>query len=245
MPTNRVAENVFGTLGTICWTAQLTPQIWKSFREKSTQGLSEWLVLCWGISGAFLGVYAIVQNLNVPLIVQPQSFALLCLISWGQCQYYSSTRPKYVSFIMTVAAIAVSGGFEAGMVYIIRPSSNERAMQFFGIFSSVLLALGLCIQYYEIYQRREVVGLSITFITVDCLGGVFLDLSLAFKPDFDIIAAISYTLVVVMDGLVILAAITLNPRARRRRQRLEEADNRTDVISPQAPGIVPSTMSQR
>jgi hypothetical protein len=57
------------------------------------------------------------------------------------------------------------------MVFAIRPSANDQAIQFFGIFSSVLLALGLGAQYYEIYQRREVVGVSITFMTVDCLGG--------------------------------------------------------------------------
>jgi len=246
MPANRVAENVFGTLGTICWTAQLVPQVWKSYREKSTQGLSEWLVLCWAISGGFFGVYAVVQNLNIPLIIQPQLFGLLCLISWGQCHYYSSTRPKYVSFIIAVAVIAALGGFEVGMVFAIKPSLNDRAIQFFGIFSSVLLALGLVTQYYEIYQRREVVGLSIAFMTVDCLGGVFSDLSLAFKPKFDTIAAITYTVVVVMDGLVILAAIILNPRARRRRRRLEEADNRANANSPEASGTaVPLTSSQR
>jgi uncharacterized protein with PQ loop repeat len=67
--------------------------------------------------------------------------------------------------------IAVLGGFEVGMVFAIRPSLNDRAIQFFGIFSSVLLSLGLVTQYYEIYQRREVVGLSIAFMTVDFLGG--------------------------------------------------------------------------
>ncbi|KAJ7911124.1 hypothetical protein B0H13DRAFT_2251184 [Mycena leptocephala] len=228
MLANRVAENVFGTLGTICWTAQLVPQVWKSYREKSTRGLSEWLVLCWGVSGGFFGVYAVVQNLNIPLIVQPQPFGLLCLISWGQCHYYSSTRPKYVSLIIAVVVIAVLGGFEVGMVFAIRPSLNNRAIQFFGIFSSVLLSLGLVTQYYEIYQRREVVGLSIAFMTVDFFGGVFSDLSLAFKPEFDTIAAITYSLVIVMDGVVILAAIVLNPRARRRRQRLEDAITRNN-----------------
>lgn len=62
MPTNSVAENVFGTLGesfvsfqifisidvyslgTICWSGQILPQIWKSYREKSTEGLSHWLM---------------------------------------------------------------------------------------------------------------------------------------------------------------------------------------------------------
>ena len=31
-------------LGTICWTVQLIPQVWKSWRAKSTEGLSHWLV---------------------------------------------------------------------------------------------------------------------------------------------------------------------------------------------------------
>ncbi|KAJ7165584.1 PQ loop repeat-domain-containing protein [Mycena crocata] len=244
MPTNRVAENVLGTLGTICWTAQLVPQVWKSYREKSTTGLSEWLVLCWGVSGGFFGVYAVIQDLNVPLILQPQLFALLCLISWGQCQYYGSGRPKYISFVIAVAAIAALGGFETAMVFAIRPSLNTRAIQFFGILSSVLLSLGLVTQYYEIYQRSEVVGLSITFMTVDFLGGVFSDLSLAFKSEFDTIAAITYSLVVVMDGVVIIAAIILNPRARRRRQLAESQDGATydsglaNTTTPETPAIL-------
>ena len=66
MPANPVAENVLGTMGgslsvskfrapahpllvlvsagTICWTVQLVPQVWKSWRTKSTEGLSEYLV---------------------------------------------------------------------------------------------------------------------------------------------------------------------------------------------------------
>ena len=35
------------------------------------------------------------------------------------------------------------------------------------------------------------------FMTVDALGGVFNDLSLAFKGDFDVVAGITYSLVVV------------------------------------------------
>ncbi|KAJ6473206.1 PQ-loop-domain-containing protein [Mycena sanguinolenta] len=240
MLTNRVAENVFGTLGTICWTVQLVPQVWKSYRDKSTQGLSEWMVLCWAISGGFFGVYVIDEDLNIPLILQPQLSSFLCLVSWGQCQYYGSTRPHYVSFIMSVVVILALGGFEVGMVFATRPSSNEQAIQFFGIFSSVLIALGLLTQYYEIYQRREVVGVSILFMAVDCAGGVFSDLSLIFKPKFDGIAAITYTLVIVMDGLVILAAMVLNPRARKRRLRLEEA-NRTNLTSPEEPRTVQLT----
>ena len=38
----------------------------------------------WAISGPFLGVYVVVQNLNIPLILQPQIFAFLCAVSWTQ-----------------------------------------------------------------------------------------------------------------------------------------------------------------
>lgn len=47
-------------------------------------------------------------------------------------------------------------------------------------------------------MHSEVVGISVPFMVVDMLGGVFSDLSLVFKPPpFNTIAAISYSLVVV------------------------------------------------
>lgn len=38
----------------------------------------------WGLSGAPLGVYVIVQDLNIPLIIQPHAFAALSILSWAQ-----------------------------------------------------------------------------------------------------------------------------------------------------------------
>ena len=38
----------------------------------------------WSIAALPLGIYVIVQDLNVPLIVQPQLFALFTLCSWAQ-----------------------------------------------------------------------------------------------------------------------------------------------------------------
>lgn len=63
MPVNAVAENVLGTVGkkplclnwngdayssrvlpgTVCWMTQLLPQVWKSWKDKSTEGLSHYL----------------------------------------------------------------------------------------------------------------------------------------------------------------------------------------------------------
>lgn len=51
--------------------------------------------LLWGISAVFLGVYVVVQNLNIPLILQPQLFGTLCLISWGQVCPFEKFRRAY------------------------------------------------------------------------------------------------------------------------------------------------------
>ena len=68
--------------------------------------------------------------------------------------------------------------------------------------STPLILASFCSpQYYEIYKYKEVIGISILFISVDLMGGVFNDLSLAFKEDFDIVAGVTYSLVVVRVAL--------------------------------------------
>ena len=74
--------------------------------------------------------------------------------------------------------------YDVGMVFAVRPSyrrGNNRGVQFFGIMSSVLIAIGLLPQYYEIYRHGEVVGISIPFMAVDCLGGKFLPTNVVLK----------------------------------------------------------------
>lgn len=46
------------------------------------------------------------------------------------------------------------------------------------------------------------------FMTIDMLGGVFNDLSLAFKEKFIVLASITYTLVVVSAKVVFRASAT-------------------------------------
>jgi hypothetical protein len=53
-------------------------------------------------------------------------------------------------------------------------------------------------------------------MAVDAAGGVFNDLSLVFEAaPFNAPAAAAYSIVVVMDAAVLLAAAVLNPRAAR------------------------------
>ncbi|KAK3080433.1 hypothetical protein LTS18_001435, partial [Coniosporium uncinatum] len=83
-----LAASVLGTIGTVFWCIQLCPQIWTNFRTKSTVGLPSTMMLMWAWCGLPFGVYAILQNLNIPLQVQPQCFCTLCMVTWGQCMVY-------------------------------------------------------------------------------------------------------------------------------------------------------------
>lgn len=77
---------------------------------------------------------------------------------------------------MVVALFAVLGGFQGAVISVIQPiypenAHADRAIQFFGIFSAVLISLSLLPQYYEIYKHKEVIGISILFMLIDLLGG--------------------------------------------------------------------------
>lgn len=89
-------------------------------------------------------------------------------------------------------------------------------------------------QFYKIYQLREVVGISFTLLSIDITGAIFSILSLLFRAKADVPAIVSpsypalmlplttkvtFALVVVQNGLVMLLALILNPRARARRAK--------------------------
>jgi len=220
MVINKVAENVFGAIGMICWAVEPIPQIWKSYRSKSTDGLSMWLVLTWGMSGTLRSIYLIVQNVNIPLILQPQIVSLLFAISWAQCLLYGHKWPLKRCVLGCAALIALSAGFEVAMIYVAKHlamKGNTIPLKFFSITSSVITALGLLPQYWEIYKRKEVIGLSLAFMAVDIGGGVFSILSLVFKKKFDVLASLVFIIIVVMVTVIMIAALVLNPIARRKR----------------------------
>lgn len=67
-----------------------------------------------------LGIYAIVQDLNVPLIVQPQLFGLFSLLSWGQCMYYGAARSRQWCVVVLGSTLVVWGALEAALVFALR-----------------------------------------------------------------------------------------------------------------------------
>lgn len=250
MKENYAVENALGTIGAVLWMIQNIPQVIKSYREKSTKGLSASLMLwvklvalichvvfwawhkgksIWALGTVIHGAYIVAQNFSIPLQVQPQVFAALATVSWCQCLHYDrgySVKSVWAIFIVLCGIFA---GFEVGSVYALwvrfyrsirsfdwiadirwvgirRDNETEwngqswcmgiSLLSFWPLgyceSSNTVLPVRLCWriverpQYWEIYKYREVIGISMLFMAIDILGGVFSFLSLLFRKDLDI-----------------------------------------------------------
>jgi hypothetical protein len=127
-------------------------------------------MLIWTMAAFFLGVYNILQDINIALIVQPQSFGFFGAMCWAQCLYYGDgpdlepggehyvdpkrKRRKPTSLKKTclifIGYLLLAAAFESGSVFILRatakgspPHPNQAGVQFFGITAAVLVSLGL------------------------------------------------------------------------------------------------------
>ncbi|POY73529.1 hypothetical protein BMF94_3466 [Rhodotorula taiwanensis] len=205
---------------------QLVPQVWMNYRRKTTEGLSALLCVCWCASGACLGIYAIVENINIPIIVQPHCYGGLCAVMLCQKLYYDRKWTIWGALGAFAAYGVATAGFEVGMVYASRHVEhhlhNNGLTMTWGILSDIFLVLGFVPQFYEIYKVKKVHALSYMFLFMDSLGAVFSILSLAFKSNLDVIAFIGYLAVLILEIVIVLLALVLNPRARRREAALAE-----------------------
>lgn len=219
---NAVAANVLGTAGAVCWSVQvsirymlrdychpnrqprdlerltsqkLIPQIIINYRRHNTVGLQPAMMVLWALAGLPLGVYNIVGDFNVALQVQPQILTLLSLITWAQCQYYSSGwRVMNATFAVTVIG-AIMGGVELGLVFALRKAKRDNIewpMTFMAVLSAVLLAAGVLSHYWDIYKTRSVRGISFLFVGIDALGDLTSLLSVFCQPRLDILGLIIY-----------------------------------------------------
>lgn len=190
------SANVLGTIGTICWCIQLLPQIYRSHRTKSTVGLPPAMMLLWSTCAVPFGVYAIVQNFNLPLQIQPQCFCLLCLVSWGQCMYYSRKWKARNVVLVCTAILGVDGGLQTLLVWAVRKAyygrGQEWPMTLIGVLAFVFLIAGYFPIPFELMKRRgRVVGIDFLFLAMDWLGAFF---SLVSLGTLDLLAGIAIPL---------------------------------------------------
>ncbi|RSL49681.1 hypothetical protein CEP54_012308 [Fusarium duplospermum] len=201
---NPVAANILGTAGAVCWATQII----KNYRRDSTDGLHPLMYLSWAFAGIPLGVYNVVQNLNVALQVQPHVLIFLSLVTWSQCKYYGDKWTLTKILAVCVATASIISGVEAGLYFALRHAWEreiEWPMTLMAVLAAVLLACGVLRYYWEIYKSRFVKGISFLFVFIDAGGDVVSILALVFAPRIDILGIIIYSVEVALwTGIGIL-----------------------------------------
>ncbi|KAI4195113.1 MAG: hypothetical protein LQ350_007391 [Teloschistes chrysophthalmus] len=218
--------NVLGTIGTVFWCVQLIPQVWRNYRTKSTEGLPAMMMFLWSACSVPFGVYAIVQNFNIPIMVQPQCFGLLCLITWGQCLIYGR-KWRTTTITLLLALIALFAGLQTLLVFLIRPAYHRGTswpVTLVGVIAAVLLISGYIPVPFEILKRRgRVVGIDFGFLTIDWLGAFFSLMAIATQNSVDVLGVVMYSVCAAIEaGIFISQAIWLL-RTRSIRRRAKEA----------------------
>ncbi|KAF9917592.1 hypothetical protein BX616_000530 [Lobosporangium transversale] len=216
MPTAKVVlENVFGMLGIIFWSFQLLPQVIDNYKAKTTEGLSASMFLFWTLASLGFGSYSIIEDLSIPIIVQPHVFGFFSTTCFLQCIYYnqkkrwSLLKTLVISFLLAVGFAGIEAaaffGTRAGLVHDVKGTLDAA-----GILPVVLLGVGFIPQYIDILRLRSVVSVSMVFIGADASGSVFSLISLALRDTFDLLAALNYVIVFVCDMVIVAFYLYFN-----------------------------------
>ncbi|GJJ76208.1 hypothetical protein EMPS_08567 [Entomortierella parvispora] len=216
MPSTRsILENVFGMLGIVFWSFQLLPQVVDNYKAKSTEGLSYSMFFIWTLAALGFGSYGIVEQLSYPIIIQPQIFGALSTVCYLQCLYYGQRTRWSLKWTMIAAVFffVAMAGIQAGAVFATRAGKDhdvKGTIDAAGIIPIILLAIGFMPQYFDIYRDRSVVGVSMPFIAADAAGACFSLISLAFREEFDLLAALNYVVVLICDLIVVVFYVYFN-----------------------------------
>ena len=195
MAGNSTVSNVFGTLGAVCWSVQLIPQIILNYRRHSAAGLSSGFMLFWASAGIPLGVYNIVSEFNIALQIQPQILTSLSLITWGQCHLYERNWSLWKVLTAIVLLALAMGGIEVALVFATRIAIDREIswpLTLMAVLAAVLLALGVMEQYLAIWKNRSVEGISFLFCGIDALGDLTSIVSVAFEAQINIFGIVMY-----------------------------------------------------
>ncbi|KAK0656456.1 hypothetical protein B0T16DRAFT_288530, partial [Cercophora newfieldiana] len=201
---------------------QLVPQIWTNWRTKRTEGLPGIMMFLWAACGVSFGVYAVIQNFNIPLLVQPQCFALLCLVSWVQTLIYHNKWSVFKACALGIATILTFAGLEAALILTLRPiyrRGNEAPALAIGIIAVILLVAGLLPPYGEMWKRRgRVIGINWVFLSIDFMGALFSLMALVAQHTFDILGGVLYILCCLLELGIFVSHLIFLVRSRKIRK---------------------------
>ncbi|EKG20654.1 hypothetical protein MPH_02009 [Macrophomina phaseolina MS6] len=152
-----VAANVLGTIGAVCWSVQLIPQIIINYRRHHATGLQPAMMMWWAWAGVPLGVYNIVQSFNIALQVQPQILSFLSLVTWIQCYHYQRNWKLLHSLAVIIPIASFMAGIETALVFALRIAVQRDVrwpLTLMAVLAAVFLAAGVLRHYWDIWVHR-------------------------------------------------------------------------------------------
>ncbi|KAJ5107800.1 hypothetical protein N7456_004475 [Penicillium angulare] len=222
-----LSSNVLGTIGTVLWCIQLIPQIWYNYRRKKTDGFPAAMMFLWASCSVPMGAYLILQEVNIPLQIQPQIFGFFSLVSWCQVLYYGHNYSVLKATVLCLGTSALFGGLEALLILTLRIPYNKGVTWpdiVVGVVAAILLSAGLLPPYFELWKRDgRVIGFNWVFLSIDTLGGLFSLFALAAQGSFDILGGIMYIIVVVLEAGIYLSHIIWRIRYRKLRKEAKSS----------------------
>jgi len=211
-------SQIFGYAGLVLWSFQLAPQVWKSFKEKSTGVLSAGMMLCWAVWAPFFAATAINNHLVVPNIIQPNIFGLFATICFVQVLMYGkNVLQPFGGVWATVGIIALLGGLEVALTFADKAATTAGKTwipSVFGVIAPVLIIGGFLPQYWDVFKYKDAEGISLAFLALDISGGILSIISLVFQTPFDRVSFASYAAVVLLDIGLIICYVVLGRRSK-------------------------------
>nr|POE93479.1 uncharacterized protein c2e12.03c [Quercus suber] len=190
-----IAANTLGTIGAICWSVQLIPQIVINYRRHNATGLQPSMMMLWAWAGIPLGVYNIISDFNLALQIQPQILTFLSLTTWAQCYYYEHQWSVSKSIAIVVPVAGLMAAIEVGLVFALQAGVRNGTawpVTLMAVLAALFLALGVLRHYLDIFQHRTVRGISFIFVGIDAMGDLTSLISVLFQPKLDILGLVIY-----------------------------------------------------
>ncbi|KAG9564378.1 PQ loop repeat protein, partial [Aureobasidium melanogenum] len=190
-----VAANVLGTLGAVCWSVQLIPQIIINYRRHNATGLQPSMMMFWAWAGVPLGVYNITSSFNIALRIQPQILSFLSLLTWVQVYYYEKNWSVSRSLLVVVPIACCMAGIELGLIFALRHGLHQNIhwpQTLMAVLAALFLACGVLAHYWDIYTHKTVRGISFTFCFIDAMGDLTSLISVFFQPRLDVLGVVIY-----------------------------------------------------
>ncbi|KAJ9090441.1 hypothetical protein DSO57_1002747 [Entomophthora muscae] len=208
----------------VLWSVQLLPQVYKNHKSKSTTGLSAWAFILWALANVLVASNSYVNQVVLPIFLQPQVFCILSLVCLTQCFLYPDkvpSRSPWEGGLLLVALVVLCASLGSLWTYFVLTSNWRNQLWFSLLVGSIgpaITSIGFVPQIHNIILLKSTDGISLLFICLDIGGGVAALISLALHDKFELTVALMYMAVLTMELILIVLHIyysfTHQPKSR-------------------------------